>query len=398
MSGPGPAEVLADVIVVAAGASRRMDGIDKMLVPIGGRPMLAWTLEALAASPLVDRMVVVASAGNLAEIRGAPWLPERVTQVVVGGDRRQLSVAAGVDALGTGRGGSDVDRVVLVHDGARPLVTAALIESVARAVELHGAAIPVVPVAETVKRVAAEIVAETVDRSDLVTAQTPQGVRAGLLADAYERYPPDGPQTWTDEAALLEACRIPVHVVPGDPSNLKVTQPADLRRVEAMLAGQPMTRVGIGHDSHPFGPGEPLALGGILIDGAPRLFGHSDGDVVLHALADALLGAAGLGDLGRLFPADSRTPRGVPSAELLTEVRDRVVAAGWRPASVDLTIIAARPRLGGHLDAMRDAIAELVGLDREVVNVKASSGNLDGSEGAGRGISALAVATLAVAS
>jgi 2-C-methyl-D-erythritol 4-phosphate cytidylyltransferase/2-C-methyl-D-erythritol 2,4-cyclodiphosphate synthase len=399
LSRPGTADVLADVIVVAAGASRRMDGIDKMLVPIGGRPMLAWTLGALAASPVVERMVVVASSGNIAEISGAPWLPDRVTQVVVGGERRQASVAAGVDALGRGDRESDAaaGRVILVHDGARPLVSAALIESVARAVELHGAAIPVVPVAETVKRVAGEMVAETVDRTDLVTAQTPQGVRAGLLAQAYERYPPDGPETWTDEAALLEACRIPVHVVPGEPSNLKVTQPADLRRVEAMLAGTSTTRVGIGHDSHPFGPGEPLALGGITIDGAPRLLGHSDGDVALHALADALLGAAGLGDLGRLFPADSRTPRGIPSTELLAEVRDRVAAAGWRPASIDLTIVAARPRLDRDLDAMRDAIAALLRLDPEAVNVKASSGNLDGSEGAGRGISALAVATLAVA-
>lgn len=397
MSGSDPHDVLGDVIVVAAGASRRMDGIDKMLVPIGGRPMLAWTLDALASSPVVDRMVVVASAGNIAAIRGAPWLPGRVTRVVVGGDRRQASVAAGVDALGTGDGDA-ADRVILVHDGARPLVSAALIESVARAVEGHGAAIPVMPVAETVKRVAGESVAETVDRSDLVTAQTPQGVRAGLLARAYEQYPPDGPQTWTDEAALLEACRIPVHVVPGDPSNIKVTQPADLRRVESMLAASPSGRVGIGHDSHPFGPGGPLALGGIVIDGAPRLYGHSDGDVVLHALADALLGAAGLGDLGRLFPADSHTPRGVLSTELLAEVVRRVEAAGWRPASVDLTIIAARPRLDRHLDAMRDAIASSLGLDPGAVNVKASSGNLDGSEGAGRGISALVVATLAVAS
>jgi 2-C-methyl-D-erythritol 4-phosphate cytidylyltransferase/2-C-methyl-D-erythritol 2,4-cyclodiphosphate synthase len=400
LSRPGSADVLADVIIVAAGASRRMDGIDKMLVPIAGRPMLAWTLEALATSPVVERMVVVASAGNIAEISGATWLPERVTRVVVGGDRRQASVAAGVDALGQGQGddAAAADRVILVHDGARPVVSTALIETVARAVELHGAAIPVMPVAETVKRVTDELVAETVDRSDLVTAQTPQGVRAGLLALAYERYPPDGPETWTDEAALLEACRIPVHVVPGDPSNLKVTEPADLRRVEALLAGPPTTRVGIGHDSHPFGPGEPLALGGIVIAGAPRLSGHSDGDVALHALADALLGAAGLGDLGRLFPADSRTPRGIPSAELLAEVRSRVAAAGWRPASVDLTIVAARPRLDRHLDAMRGAIAALLRLDREAVNVKASSGNLDGSEGAGRGISALAVATVAVAS
>ena len=399
MSGPDLPEVLADVVVVAAGASRRMEGIDKLLAPIAGRPMLAWTLEALAASPVVERIVVVASAANIDEISGAPWVPDRVSRVVPGGDRRQA-------VRGGGRGGAATrvrpalgsDRVVLVHDGARPLVSGALIEAVARAAERHGAAIPVVPVAETVKRVAGELVAETVDRSDLVTAQTPQGVRAGLLERAYEQFPPDGPETWTDEAALLEACRIPVHVVPGDPDNIKVTQPADLRRVESMVAGARGPRVGIGHDSHPFGPGTPLALGGIVIDGAPRLYGHSDGDVALHALADALLGAAGLGDLGRLFPADGRTPRGIASTELLAEVRDRVEAAGWRPAAVDLTIVAARPRLAEHLEPMRDAIAALVGLDRDAVNVKASTGNLDGSEGAGRGISALVVATLAVAS
>ena len=396
MSGPGPADSPADVIVVAAGVSRRMEGIDKLLAPIAGRPMLAWTLEAIAASPVVGRIVVVASPANIETIEGAPWLPERVSRVVVGGERRQVSVAAGMDAL---HGDSDRSgRVVLVHDGARPLVTGPLIESVARATELHGAAIPVVPVAETVKRVAGEVVAETVDRSELVTAQTPQGVRAGLLARAYEQFPPDGPETWTDEAALLEACRIPVHVVPGDPSNIKVTTPADLRRVESMVAGARSPRVGIGHDSHPFGPGGPLALGGIVVDGAPRLHGHSDGDVVLHAVADALLGAAGLGDLGRLFPADARTPRGIASTDLLAEVLRRVEAAGWRPLSVDLTIVAARPRLADHLEPMRDAIAALLVLDREAVNVKASSGNLDGSEGAGRGISAMVVATLAVAS
>jgi len=290
LSGPDLPEVLADVVVVAAGASRRMEGIDKLLAPIAGRPMLAWTLEALAASPVVDRIVVVASAANIGEISGAPWVPDRVSRVVPGGDRRQASVAAGVEALREGAASASSDRVVLVHDGARPLVSGALIEAVARAADRHGAAIPVVPVPETVKRVAGELVAETVDRSDLVTAQTPQGVRAGLLERAYEQFPPEGPETWTDEAALLEACRIPVHVVPGDPDNIKVTQPADLRRVESMVAGARGPRVGIGHDSHPFGPGTPMALGGIVIDGAPRLYGHSDGDVALHALADALLG------------------------------------------------------------------------------------------------------------
>jgi 2-C-methyl-D-erythritol 2,4-cyclodiphosphate synthase len=146
--------------------------------------------------------------------------------------------------------------------------------------------------------------------------------------------------------------------------------------------------VGFGSDSHPFGPGEPLALGGVAIAGAPRLYGHSDGDVVLHAVADALLGAAGLGDLGRLFPPDDRTPRGIASGELLREVVRRLAGAGFRPASVDVTIVAARPRLAGRLDDMRTAVAGLVDLAVEAVNVKASTGNLAGMEGAGRGISA----------
>ncbi len=157
---------------------------------------------------------------------------------------------------------------------------------------------------------------------------------------------------------------------------------------------QPRARVGFGHDSHPFGPGTGLRLGGIEIAGAPRLAGHSDGDVALHAVADALLGAAGQGDLGRIFPADARTPQGVASADLLREVVARLAAAGLRPASVDIVVIGARPRLGGRLDEMRAAIAGLLGLPAAAVNVKASTGNLAGDEGAGRSISARAVATV----
>lgn len=153
-------------------------------------------------------------------------------------------------------------------------------------------------------------------------------------------------------------------------------------------------RVGLGVDSHPFGPGAPLRLGGIEIPGAPRLSGHSDGDVALHALADALLGGAGLGDLGRLFPADGRTPEGVASADLLRDVAARVAAGGWRVAAADLTIVGARPRLGGRLDEMRAAIAALLGLDATAISVKASTGNLSGDPGAGRGILAQAIATL----
>ena len=402
----------ADAIVVAAGSSVRMGGGDKLGREIGGRPLLAWSIDAIAAVDAVERIVVVTAAERREAIVRAPWLGPRVVRVVAGAGRRHESVAAGLAALDALDAPSAADarsapdeRIVLVHDGARPLASPALVRAVLTAAQDHGAAIPVLPVAETVKRVADGRIVETIDRTALATAQTPQGVRRGLLREAYGRFPPDGGPTWTDEAALLEACRIPVHAIPGEPGNLKVTIPADLDRVEAALAtgsrpsdGTTATaggiRVGIGSDSHPFGPGEPLMLGGISVPGGFRLAGHSDGDVALHAIADALLGAAGLGDLGRIFPAGQTTPRGIASRELLVEVVRRVVASQFRPATIDLTIVAGRPRLGGHLDAMRNAIAEIVGLEAAAVNVKASSGNLDGMEGAGRGISAQAVATL----
>ena len=257
----------------------------------------------------------------------------------------------------------------------------------------HGAAIPVLAVAETVKRVGEGLVLETVDRSALAAAQTPQGARRHLLLDAWTRFPPDGERQFTDEAALLEACTIPVHAIPGEPANLKVTLPDDLQRVQAALAIAPV-RVGFGHDGHPFGPDLGLRLGGVEIGAAPRLAGHSDGDVALHAVADALLGAAGLGDLGRLFPSDSRTPRGVSSEALLREVVARLAGLGLRPVSVDIVIIGARPRLGSRLDEMRGAIAGLLGIPAAAVNVKASTGNLAGDEGAGRAVSARAVATV----
>jgi 2-C-methyl-D-erythritol 4-phosphate cytidylyltransferase/2-C-methyl-D-erythritol 2,4-cyclodiphosphate synthase len=369
-----------------------MGGVDKLAAPVRGRPLLHWTLVALRAAGVLDRIVLVTAPGRVAAVRDDPLLETLVTDVVAGGATRRESVAAGVRRL------AEVDpdgtqRPVLVHDGARPLVTASLVRAVVDAAAAHGAAVPVLPVAETVKRVGEGLVLETVDRAELAVAQTPQGARRALLLEAWDRFPPDRPPEFTDEAALLEACRIAVHAIPGDPANLKVTLPDDLRRVEAAVsADAPM--VGFGHDSHPFGPGSPLRLGGIEVHGAPRLWGHSDGDVALHAVADALLGAGRLGDLGRLFPADDRTPRGIASDELLAAVVARLEGVGLRPAGVDLVIIGARPRLGGRLDAMRAAIAALLRVDESAVNVKASTGNLAGDEGAGRSVSARAVATV----
>ena len=378
-----------------------MGGLDKLFHVIAGRPLLAWSIDALASVEAVERIVVVTPADRVAELSEAPWLPERVVAVVAGGSRRHESVAAGLAALDSldGHDTATGQRVVLVHDGARPLASAGLVGAVLAAASEHGAAIPVLPVTDTIKRIADGRVAETLDRSELAAAQTPQGVRRELLRDAFARFPPAGTEAWTDEAALLEACRIPVHALPGEPSNFKVTLPADLDRVEAALLGDDAfaagaPRIGTGFDSHPFGPGSPLALGGIEIPGGFRLHGHSDGDVVLHAVADALLGAAGLGDLGRLFPAGPDTPRGIASGELLRDVVTKVRAAGFKASSVDVTIVAARPRLGDSLDAMGKAIATLLDVGPDAVNVKASTGNLSGMEGAGRGISAASVAVL----
>ncbi len=426
-----------EAVIVAAGASRRMGGADKIEAELDGRSVLRWSVEALAAAG-VERIAIVASAARIPEIAAADWLPDSVVAVVAGGERRQDSVAAGVAALAEAvaekqhdarsSGGAEAgpaaspDPVILIHDAARPLASPALVRAVAEATARYGAAIPVLAVSETLKRLDGELIGATVDRTDVVAAQTPQGVRRSLLERAYATHPPAGPETWTDEASLLEACRIAVHSINGEATNFKVTVPIDLERAQAMLdgglvPGRPAApfrsgapdragstaraafsaygRVGFGTDSHPFGTGEPLVLGGLRIEGAPRLAGHSDGDVALHAVADALLGAAGLGDLGRLFPADSRTPLGIDSRVLLASIAQQVRAAGWRPVNIDMTIVASRPRLAKLLPDMGAAIAEILGLDPVLVNVKASTGNLEGSEGAGRSISASAIVSLA---
>ena len=274
-----------------------MGGSDKLATDIGGRPLLAWTLAAVAATSAVRRIVVVTTSERRAAIETADWLPAAVTDVVTGGGRRQESVHAGFLALEPGA--TDDDGVVLVHDGARPLVEASLIEAVIDAT------------AATARRsrscrsprpssgsISMGLVGTTVDRTGLGAAQTPQGVRRDVLREAFRRFPPSEPATFTDEASLLEAWSIAVHVVSGDPGNLKVTLPGDLGRAAAVLGRARERRTGIGHDSHPFGPDMGLRLGGIEIAAAPRLAGHSDGDVALHAIADALLGATGQGDLG----------------------------------------------------------------------------------------------------
>ncbi len=377
----------ADAVVVAAGTSRRMAGTDKLLADLGGRPVLRWALDSMAAAPSVRDIVVVAAPDRVSALSALPWLAALRARVVAGGERRQDSVSAGVHA-------TDAE-VVLVHDGARPFVAASVVEAVAAAAREHGAAIPVLPVVDSLKRVEAGAIIATAPRQGLFRAQTPQGARRELLLAATEAFAA-GPEEFGDEAELLARYGVAVATVAGDAANRKLTVPADLELARALAAGRTgAPRVGFGTDSHPFGPEMGLRLGGIELADAPRLAGHSDGDVVLHAICDALLGLAGLPDLGRTFPASDPATRSIASGDLVRQVVQRAASAGWMPASVDVTVLGARPKLGGkRLDAMREAIGGLLDVDVEAVAVKASTGNLSGDEGAGRVIAATAVVSV----
>ncbi len=328
-------------------------------------------------------MTVVTRPDRVDEFQRLPWL--EAVSVVAGGTERSDSVRAGLERANA--------KVVLIHDGARPLVSSRLVDAVAQAALEHGAAIPLIPVSDSLKRVEEDSSAASVDRAGLFRAQTPQGARRELLVRAFEQA---GSTTYTDEASLLEAAGIRVTAVDGEATNIKVTDPSDLQLARAMARGLADERVGYGEDVHPFGPADGLLLGGVSIPDAPRLHGHSDGDVVLHALATAVLSAAGLGDLGRLFPASDGATEGISSAKLLASAAAKAEEAGWMVDRAQVSIVGARPHIGGpRLDEMRQASARLMGVAEEAaVSVTASTGNLTGPEGAGLAIRATALVTL----
>ena len=390
-----PEGPFADAVIVAAGASRRMAGVDKLDQSLLGRPLLQWSVEALSRARSVARIVIVARPERVEGLRAATWLADAAAEraaVVAGGEHRSDSVRAGVEATSA--------PVVLVHDGARPLVSPALADAVADAAARHGAAVPVLPVVDSLKRTTGEFLGESVARGGMVRTQTPQGSRREILMSSFAA---SAGRAFSDEAALLESNRVPIATVPGEAANLKVTEPADLQLVRAIAAGRAageggsvaVGQIGIGQDSHGFGPGDGLWLGGVLIEDSPRLIGHSDGDVVLHAVATAVLGACGLGDLGRLFPASDRRTEGIASGTLLSNVLAHAAAAGWAVARLQVAIVGARPRLGAQrVDEMRARIGELMELSPDRVAITASTGNLNGAEGAGRVISATALVTV----
>jgi 2-C-methyl-D-erythritol 4-phosphate cytidylyltransferase/2-C-methyl-D-erythritol 2,4-cyclodiphosphate synthase len=390
-------------ILVAAGRSSRM-GSDKLWTDLWGRPAWRWSLDALLAAPGLSRVAISVAPDAIDRFREA--LPDGAAGrclIVAGGEGRADSVIAGIWAL-SGAGHGD-DTVVLVHDAARPGVTTALVSAVAAAAVEQPAVVPVVPVVDSLKRVRNGRVVGPVEREEVAAAQTPQAARLGALRAAIEESHAWG-RPITDDAGALAAAGTPVHVVPGDPENRKLTEPSDLVSMRAVLAaratpiaapdpapgGSPDVRYGIGFDAHRLVAGRPMRIGGVAFPDEPLgPEGHSDGDAALHALIDALLGAAQLGDVGGLFPPGADAWAGADSADLVTRATAALADHGWRPTGADLAVAVERPAIASRRDEIRDRIAALLRIDAGAVSIKGTTSDGLGISGGG-GIAAWAVA------
>lgn len=386
-------------VVPAAGAGRRMGaGTPKQFLTLGGRPVLVRTLEALTSWAELEGVIVVVPAADVDRTVGllAGAGVRRILGVVAGGAERQDSVRRGLEALGD----ADPADLVMVHDGVRPFPPVVRFGELTAAARPDGALLAV-PARDTLKREEAGAVAETLERGGIWHAQTPQVFPLGLLREAFVAAERSGLRG-TDEASLVEALGRRPRLVQGAPHNLKVTLPEDLAAAEALLAdrGAPASAasavddlgVGHGYDVHRLVPGRPLRLGGVLVPHESGLLGHSDADVLAHAVADACLGAAGLGDLGRHFPDTDETWAGASSLDLLERVAALLRAAGFRLLRVDATLVAQRPKVAPHVSAMEANLSRALGLDARGVTVKATTTEGLGFEGRQEGMSAHAVA------
>ena len=390
MSAKGDHRPTLAAIVVAAGSSTRF-GSDKLFAPLVGRPLICTTLEAVCQVP-VQRLVLVCRVKDRAKMEkcvAQAALPHRVHVLMAdGGPTRTESVLSGLKAL-LDNGSSDEDWV-LIHDGARPLVGRALLKRLLAAGDAAGIVVPVMPMTDSLRR-ASGGTTEALDRGGILYVQTPQLCQLATLRSAYLSGADNA--SFADDASLVEAAGGHVSVVEGDPQNVKVTVPRDVRVVEATLTEDSRTVVGFGYDVHRFAVGRPLILGGVRIVSDYGLEGTSDADAVLHAVMDAVLGCAGAGDIGSMFPSSDRQFAGIDSAVLLRRVLSDRRIRRLRIVSVDVTIVAERPRLQVYQARMRRKIARLLGLRSTSVDVKVTGNDAIGWIGRGEGIASLCVVT-----
>ena len=390
-------KTFVSVIIAAGGSGRRLGSpTPKQMLDIGGGTILQHSLRAFHAHPLVSEVVVVLPKDRSAD--GAALLADGMARcdgppvhAVPGGDRRQDSVAAAFDRVS-----ADAE-VVLIHDAARPFVGADLIERTIEAAKAHGAAIAAVRAHDTVKRVAFEsgapVIVETIPRDAVYLAQTPQGFRRDVLAAAVA-VGRSGVEA-TDEAALAERAGYRVHVVDGDPGNVKITTEGDLDAARRRMARRLVVdRAGTGYDLHQLVEGRPLVIGGVSIAFERGALGHSDADVACHAATDAILGAACLGDIGRHFPDSDPRWKDADSLDLLRDAARLVREKGYEVGNLDITVILERPKIKDAIDEMRRRLADALGVDPSRVSVKGKTNEGVDAIGRGDAIAAHAVALL----
>jgi 2-C-methyl-D-erythritol 4-phosphate cytidylyltransferase / 2-C-methyl-D-erythritol 2,4-cyclodiphosphate synthase len=378
-------------IIAAGGRGRRFGGAQpKQLLMVGGRTLLDRSVAAFLRHPAVDE-VVVALPSELVDappsyLRSAA----KPLRIVAGGAQRQDSVANAFDAA------APSSEVIVVHDAARPVVSADLIARTISAAAESGAALAAVAARDTVKQVDRMLVTATLPRESIFLAQTPQAFRRQVLGDALA-LGRRGVEA-TDEAALAEQAGHAVRIVLGDPSNIKITTPEDVLVAEAIARGGAgsglAARIGTGYDLHRLVEGRALILGGVTIPFDRGLLGHSDADAICHALTDAVLGAAAAGDIGRHFPDTDPRWRGASSVDLLRQAVTIVHERGFSVANVDVVVIAERPKLGPYIDAMRATVAEVLGIGLEAVSIKGKTNEGVGELGRGEAIAVHAVALL----
>ena len=385
------------IVVVAAGSSNRMGGADKQLMNLGGRPIFLHCLQAFEDCDLVDSISVVFSNSNVDACRKILLKAglSKIIGISTGGVRRQDSVIAGIKTL--------IEKVpkcrfIAVHDGARPFVTQELIERGLRAVHKTGVAIPSIKIQDTLKEITDDSsVLKTIDRDRIRAVQTPQFFRADLLINHYQNLR----EEYTDDAAVVEHQGLEVTLFPGDEDNIKITTVKDLFKAKIIYDYHLNNRNefgirkwGIGFDGHKFAVGGPIRLGGIDVPFGKRLHGHSDGDVLFHAITSAILGAVGLGEIGTQFPSSNVAFENMDSSEFLKKALLLARNEGWKPEHIDATVIAQLPRLSGVTGKMQERIAGLTGLEIMSVNIKVTSTDEMGAIGRGEGIAAQAIATM----
>jgi 2-C-methyl-D-erythritol 4-phosphate cytidylyltransferase/2-C-methyl-D-erythritol 2,4-cyclodiphosphate synthase len=374
---------VAAVIVAAGRGLRAGGGLPKQWRTVAGRAVAAWTLDAFRTSPLVGPIALVLHPDDMGLAPGYAGHPDVV--VAEGGATRDVSVRAGLEALAR-----FAPEFVLIHDVARPCVTHDLIGRVVEALGAADAAAPALAVTDALWRGADGLVAGTVDRTGLWRAQTPQGFRFPLILEAHRRHGGGA----ADDVEVARAAGLDVAIVPGEERNLKITTPEDFARAEGFLRERMDIRTGNGFDVHAFGPGDSVVLCGIRVPHTHGLVGHSDADVGMHALTDAIYGALAEGDIGRHFPPSEARWKGADSALFLEHAVGLAAGRGYRIANGDVTLICERPKIGPHAAAMQAGLEAIMGLEPGRISVKATTSERLGFTGREEGIAALATVTL----